>query len=403
MRTLKKYLTLAACLLAYVLAFGQNPELELQQVLDKLERGESVEHMQISLGDINFAIGAAVLERGAKTYLDKVAKLMQAVPNMEMLVKGHADNTGSAAVNEKLAADRANAVRNYLAAQNIAAERLEAKGFGSSVPVADNQTPLGRAKNRRVELELLKRVEAAAIQDVIVLRDGSRIGAIVRTFDKSQVSYRQFSDASEQQIVAARVEKILFADGRVEYFDAPQQSRPPVASTPRRYRNSFDPFGESEAFHPGQFVVCLGAGIGNNLGIRTADNTFTLPPVWMVAELPLRYNLGVGLSAGAMMWEPKSGDAARFRYYSIAPRVAWHVNLGASIDLYGGVAVTGRLVTLQADRQDGTAVSISNNKVDVAAFGGLRYYFGSVFGLCGEYGNDNVSCFRLGLSLRFGG
>jgi outer membrane protein OmpA-like peptidoglycan-associated protein len=402
MHTRKKYLILAVCLWVYAFAIGQNPELDLQKVLEKLDRGESVEHMQINLGDINFAIGTATLEQGAKSYLDKVAKLLQSAPNMGLLIKGHADNTGSAAVNEKLSTDRANAVRNHLLAQNIAAERLEAKGFGSSMPVADNQTPLGRAKNRRVELEILKRTEAAALQDVVVLRNGVRIGAIVRTFDTSRIYYRQFGNIAEQQITVGQVEKILFADGRVVHFDAPVATRQAPSPKPARRGYSFDPFGESEAFHRGQFVLGLGAGIGNNVGIRTNDNTLMLPPVWLTLELPIGHNLGVGLSAGAMMWSPKNDDAARLSYFSLAPRVAYHLNLGSSIDLYGGVAVTGRLVTLEAERQ-GSPVSVSKNNVDAAAFGGIRYYFSRFFGLCGEFGNDNVSCVRLGLSLRFGG
>jgi len=403
MRTFKKYLALVFNLLVYAFVFGQNPELELQKVLEKLDRGESVEHMQINLGDINFAIGAATLEPGAKLYLDKVAKLLLAAPNMDLLIKGHADNTGSATVNEKLAADRANAVRNHLVAQNIAADRLEASGFGSSMPVADNQTPLGRAKNRRVELEILKRAAAATLQDIIVLRNGERVGAMVRTFDTSRIYYRQFSNADEQQIGVGEVEKILFADGRVVYFDAPVATRQPPSPKPVRRGYSFDPFGESEAFHPGQFVVGMGLGIGNNIEVRTVENKLTLPPVWLTLELPIGHNLGVGLSAGAMMWSPKSDDATRLSYYSLSPRIAYHFNLGAAVDLYGGVGVAGRLVTLQVKRQDGTAVSISKNNVDVAAFGGIRYYFGSFFGLCAEYGNDNVSCARAGLSLRFGG
>ena len=403
MRTLKKNLILIASLLVCASAFGQNPESDLQKVLEKLDRGESVEHMHINLGDINFAIGTATLERGAKAYLDKVAQLLKSAPNMDLLIKGHADNTGSAAVNEKLATDRANSVRNHLLAQGIAVERLESKGFGSSMPIADNQSPLGRAKNRRVELEILKRTEAAALQDIIVLRNSARIGAIVRTFDTSRIYYRQFGNAVEQQIAVSEVEKILFADGRVVHFDAPVvAARQTPSSKPVRRGYSFDPFGESEAFHPGQFVISLGAGIGNNLGIRAAENKLNLPPVWIMAELPIGHNLGVGLSAGAMLWSPKGDDAAKFTYYSIAPRAAYHINLGSRIDLYGGGAVTGRLVTLNVERQEG-ALSISKNNVDAAAFAGLRYYFGSFFGLCGEFGNDNVSCARLGLSLRFGG
>lgn len=402
MRTIKKYLSLAALLWLAVCAQAQTPDDELQTVFQKLDRGESVEHMLIHLGDINFATGTAALEPAAKTYLDKVAKLLRSVPNMTLLVKGHADNTGSATVNERLASDRASAVRNYLILQGIAAIRLSAQGFGSSMPVSENTSAEGRAKNRRVELEILKSETVKNLHDVIVLRNGERIGAIVRNYDMGRVTYRQFSDANEQQIPTAQVEKIIFADGRVVEFALADNAKP--APAPREKTPSkFNPFGRSAAFHPGQFVMGLGLGVENNVGIKYRDSEVKLPPVWAVLELPLKHNLGVGVSAGAMRWQPKSNDDdTQFIYYSVAPRVSYHFNLGRNFDLYTGLAITARFVNLKAERENANPVSITNHRIDVGLLGGLRYYFNNVLGLYGEYGNDNVACARIGLALRFG-
>ena len=73
-------------------------------------------------------------------------------PEMKIEVGGHTDNVGSADANLKLSRERAQAVMAALAERGVAAGRLTAKGYGQTVPVADNRTEDGRAKNRRVEL-----------------------------------------------------------------------------------------------------------------------------------------------------------------------------------------------------------------------------------------------------------
>ncbi len=403
MRTLLKRLAFASLLLAAAFLPAQTTDEDLQNVLYKLDHGESVEHLLINLSDINFATGTATLESGAKGYLDQVAKLLRSVPNMNLMIKGHADNTGSASVNQRLSTERATAVQNYLIQQNIAANRLKSQGFGSSMPLNENTSAEGRAKNRRVELEILKTETVKALQDVIVLRNGERVGAIVRNFDRNQITYRQFSDDSEQRVASARVEKIIFADGREVLFEMPPSPAKPAPETKPKRDFNFRPFAESEAFHPGQFVLGMGIGVENNIGIRYRDHKISLPPLWMVAELPLKHNVGVGISAGLMRWHPNQNkDEAELLYYSVAPRVAYHFNLGPSLDLYTGLAITARFVNLKAEREGTDPLSITNNRIDVGLLGGIRYYFNKVLGLYGEYGNDNVACARIGLSLRFG-
>jgi outer membrane protein OmpA-like peptidoglycan-associated protein len=68
-------------------------------------------------------------------------------------IGGHTDNTGNAASNMRLSLARAQAVRNYFIGKGIAADRLTARGYGSTQPVANNATVAGRAENRRVELK----------------------------------------------------------------------------------------------------------------------------------------------------------------------------------------------------------------------------------------------------------
>jgi hypothetical protein len=146
----------------------------------------------------------------------------------------------------------------------------------------------------------------------------------------------------------------------------------------------------------------LGLGLENNVGIKTRNHKLQVPPVWAVLELPIRHNLGVGIAAGAMRWSPKASNGNEtFSYYSIAPRVSYHFNIASRFDLYTGVALIGRMIKLDAER-DGQPFSINNKKIDAGLLLGARYYFRRVFGIYGEYGNDNVACARLGIALRFG-
>jgi outer membrane protein OmpA-like peptidoglycan-associated protein len=401
-RTLQFYqqiIGLAAILLLPFFALGQTQEDDLQQVLQKLDRGESVEHARINLSDINFATGTATLEAPAKIYLDKIARLLNAASNMELLINGHTDNTGSTAVNVKLATDRASVVKYYLISKGISADRLKASGFGSTQPIADNNTPEGKAKNRRVEMEILKKETARTVQDVIVLRNGDRIGSIVAEYNQKTITYRQFSNTNVQQISTKEVEKIIFADGRVVTFDVPVEP----ASSPSRQsaKSGFNPFAKAAAFHKGQLVVGLGAGLKNNIGIGYKDNSVLVPPVWLVAEKPIGANFGAGISAGAMLWSPENNITASYMYYTLSPRIAYHFNLGTRIDLYTGCALTGRLGLLSFENNNAT-VSQSKFKVDFSLFSGIRYYFGRAFGAHLEYGGDNIACFRGGLVFRFG-
>lgn len=105
------------------------------------------------LEGVTFTSGSAVLTEGAKVVLDKMAAALNGAPDVNVEIQGHTDNTGSAAVNTRLSGLRAESVRAYLVSKGVAAARLTAKGYGPTVPVADNATPAGRAQNRRVELK----------------------------------------------------------------------------------------------------------------------------------------------------------------------------------------------------------------------------------------------------------
>ncbi len=120
------------------------------QVVSALKHaGEATTHA------ILFAFNSADLDREAKPVLDSVAQYLKVNPNIRLEVQGHTDNIGGAAFNLALSQKRADAVKAYFVTAGIDAARLAPKGYGFSLPVADNTTPEGRARNRRVVFRVL--------------------------------------------------------------------------------------------------------------------------------------------------------------------------------------------------------------------------------------------------------
>ncbi|HSA58080.1 MAG TPA: OmpA family protein [bacterium] len=106
---------------------------------------------------IHFEFDKAVIRPISFRILDAVVDIMKQNPDIRKVqVEGHCDAKGSDAYNIKLSQRRANAVRDYLIAHGIEADRLVAIGYGESRPVADNGTAEGRARNRRVEFTILE-------------------------------------------------------------------------------------------------------------------------------------------------------------------------------------------------------------------------------------------------------
>lgn len=100
---------------------------------------------------LQFDLGKATIKNKYKKSLDILVKTMKNNPNFNLVISGHADPTGAEALNNQLSQERADAVKNYLVSKGIDASRLTTQGFGSSKPVASNDTEAGRAQNRRVD------------------------------------------------------------------------------------------------------------------------------------------------------------------------------------------------------------------------------------------------------------
>ncbi len=107
----------------------------------------------VDLEPILFAAGRAQLDPLSFATLDRVIEVL-ATSTAKVTVEGHTDSSGDPLLNQDLSQGRARSVVNYLVANGIDEDRLEATGFGSENPVADNATEAGRALNRRIEFAL---------------------------------------------------------------------------------------------------------------------------------------------------------------------------------------------------------------------------------------------------------
>lgn len=103
-----------------------------------------------------FDFDKSVVKSGAFDLLGKIAGILKANPELNVLIQGHTDSVGSKAYNNALSLKRAQAVKNYLMDQGIESRRLICEGFGFSKPAASNKTKQGRALNRRVEIYPVK-------------------------------------------------------------------------------------------------------------------------------------------------------------------------------------------------------------------------------------------------------
>lgn len=107
------------------------------------------------LRNVFFETDSSSLLPESEAELDKLAKFIELNKNISIEISGHTDNTGTVDYNNDLSVKRAAAVYRYLADKGISRKRMMFKGYGASVPVADNQTTEGKAANRRTEFKIL--------------------------------------------------------------------------------------------------------------------------------------------------------------------------------------------------------------------------------------------------------
>lgn len=129
------------------------PGTEKGTPVDK--RGCKIEGDYVLKG-VNFESNSDVLRPGATMVLDDVVVVLLKYPEIRVEIQGHTDSDGAADYNEGLSARRATTVRDYLASNGVAENRMLVRGYGESQPIADNGTAQGKAENRRVVLSVIE-------------------------------------------------------------------------------------------------------------------------------------------------------------------------------------------------------------------------------------------------------
>jgi len=134
-------------------AIAQRKQLENE--LSELKAKQTEKGIVLTLGDILFETGKAHLMPGAVRSMDILADFLKKYPKRNVLIEGFTDSAGTETYNLGLSQQRADAVRDFLRAKSIGAEKITTRGYGEQFPIASNKTPDGRQQNRRVEIIIL--------------------------------------------------------------------------------------------------------------------------------------------------------------------------------------------------------------------------------------------------------
>lgn len=125
-------------------------------LLKKQKAGYRAEDLKLELNNVLYNTGKAELKASSYQTLDELVAILIEFPEIKIEIDGHTDAQGDAAENMQLSEDRAHSVYDYLVGKGIAAERLAYKGYGSTMPVATNETERGMAMNRRTEIKIIQ-------------------------------------------------------------------------------------------------------------------------------------------------------------------------------------------------------------------------------------------------------
>ncbi len=109
-----------------------------------------------TLDNVHFNSGKAELTKSSYSEINELLEYMKIKEDLVIEIAGHTDDVGEDEYNMDLSGRRANSVKDYLISNGISPDRIIAKGYGESQPIASNETPEGRQKNRRTEVRIIK-------------------------------------------------------------------------------------------------------------------------------------------------------------------------------------------------------------------------------------------------------
>jgi outer membrane protein OmpA-like peptidoglycan-associated protein len=137
------------------------------QLLDQfnriLETRDTPRGLVVTMADVLFDVGKYDLRPATREKLARLGGIILGHPSLRLDIEGHTDSTGSDELNQRLSEQRASTVQSYLVDQGLTPELVMAKGFGKTMPIADNGSASGRQQNRRVEIIVSGEVIGVAI------------------------------------------------------------------------------------------------------------------------------------------------------------------------------------------------------------------------------------------------
>ena len=143
---------------AIIIAAGFGLYFYLRKPKKKKKDKSAEKILKDAYDNLEFEFNKDVIKESSYPFLDELVDVLRQ-KEWNIKLEGHTDNKGSDDYNLKLSKARANAVKKYLEDKGIKPTRIQADGFGSTKPIADNATEQGRNKNRRVEFKIIKEVE----------------------------------------------------------------------------------------------------------------------------------------------------------------------------------------------------------------------------------------------------
>lgn len=149
-------LVMTGCAGSPIADFMERQEAALKNALggSGVSVGRQGDDILMQMPDVTFDTGRATIKADYRSVLDDMALILNEYGDTSIRVIGHADSTGTPAVNQRLSESRARAVADYLQRKDVDVARLSTAGEGATRPVASNDTVEGRAQNRRVEIVL---------------------------------------------------------------------------------------------------------------------------------------------------------------------------------------------------------------------------------------------------------
>ncbi len=383
-------------------------EAQLDQLLYKLDQGESINNLEVNLRDINFKLNSAELDTASNAYLDKVVSFLIKVQNVELEIAGHTDNSGTKSYNQELSEARAKSVKQYLVAAGISSKRLRSQGFGQEQAIASNDNAAGRAQNRRVTFKVIKTAVVERIQTLLILHNGDTIGVQSVRFTDRQVVYKNFSSDQEVAISRDKVAWVIYPDGKrkeVTPVLAPTRDLP-TPSTSSRFSGISGLFDQSKAFVPAANLLWVDYQALSTGGERVFKTGNITPPLGINFERQLVHNLGVRASLGSHWWRetrPLAQAAGElftedfiYQYWTLGIGVSWHFAINERIDPYVGYMYSYRFAR-------GACECLAEN----ASTRGGDFYVGTrllltpSFFLSAEIGQHATGTFKAGMGLDF--